>query len=142
MQCKHWKPIKGRCKREAVSDGLCRIHFDNREAKRPQWKQEQKNALRSNPPKFEGTRTVERYEYHKYLASEEWQLKAKQKKEENPNCSLCNRTIGLHTHHRTYVRCGNENQHDLVVLCSDCHDLFHKNYEYQEVGYFKPKKEK
>lgn len=140
MQCKNWKPIKGRCKREAVADGLCKIHNESRAAKRPQWKQEQNNALRNNPPQFLGTRTVERYQYREYLQSYEWINKAKQKKLENPNFSLCNRTIGLHTHHRTYVRCGSENQHDLVVLCSDCHKLFHDNYEYQSVGYFTPRK--
>lgn len=76
--------------------------------------------------------------YEKYIASPEWKAKAKEARERNRKCSLCNRSgLELHVHHRTYVRLGNEKKSDLVVLCSDCHKMFHKYYEYDgSVGCF------
>jgi hypothetical protein len=91
--------------------------------------------------KFRGERTISNYEI--YLQSPEWKAKASALKKENPNCSICNRKGTLHTHHRTYVRCGKEDKFDLVVLCADCHALFHKFYIYDgAVGYFVPKGQK
>lgn len=89
--------------------------------------------------KFSGSKSVKTDKYTAYLLSGEWIEKAKREKEINPNCSVCNRRGILHVHHRTYVRCGNEERGDLIVLCSDCHALFHKFYKYDgRVGYFKP----
>ena len=79
--------------------------------------------------------------YEDYLNSEQWKIRAAQERKLNPNCSLCNRKGLLHVHHRTYVRLGNERQGDLVVLCDDCHSLFHRFYRYDgQVGYFIPTK--
>lgn len=90
---------------------------------------------------FDGNQSVKAIDYKEYLKSKEWQEKSIKEKEKNPNCSLCNGKGKLHTHHRTYVRCGNERDGDLIVLCSECHDLFHKFYEYDGmVGYFKKRK--
>ena len=87
------------------------------------------------------SRSVSRQEYHAYLESEQWKQKAAAKKRENPRCSLCNRTSKvMHTHHRTYVRCGNEAEFDLTVLCDDCHKMFHQNYDYSDnAGCFIPR---
>ena len=75
--------------------------------------------------------------YHEYLQSEVWKERARLERGRNPNCSLCNRKGMLHVHHRTYVRLGNEKDGDLVVLCDECHELFHKNYVYQStLGHF------
>ena len=87
---------------------------------------------------FDGNQTVKAHEYKDYLQSPEWKQKAEREKEKNPNCSLCNRKGVLHVHHRTYVRCGDEREGDLVVLCADCHKMFHNFYEYDgKVGTFK-----
>lgn len=87
--------------------------------------------------KFDGNKTVKTSEYSLYLQSPEWREKANKEKEKNPNCSLCNRKGELHVHHRTYVRCGQEQDGDLIVLCSDCHNIFHKCYKYDgRVGHF------
>jgi len=94
------------------------------------------------PTEFRGEKTVKTSEYDEYLQSDEWKEKAKRYKEENPNCSLCNRRGVLHVHHRTYVRCGKEEPLDLVVLCHECHALFHKHYKYSgNTGHFNPRKE-
>ena len=75
--------------------------------------------------------------YHEYLKSDAWKERAKLERQQNPNCSLCNRKGMLHVHHRTYVRLGSEREGDLVVLCDECHELFHKNYVYRsDLGYF------
>jgi len=90
--------------------------------------------------KFRGEKTVKTSRYDEYLQSEEWKNKASSYKKNNPNCGICNRTGILHVHHRTYVRCGKEEVMDLIVLCSECHKLFHDHYKYDgRVGYFKPK---
>lgn len=90
-------------------------------------------------PEFRGQRTVGPKQYESYLQSEEWKTKSRAERETNPNCSLCNRKGILHVHHRTYVRLGCEEKLDLIVLCSDCHALFHEHYKYDgRVGHFKP----
>lgn len=42
-------------------------------------------------------------------------------------CQVCNAPRQLHVHHRTYKRRGAELERDLVVLCGDCHVLFHEH---------------
>lgn len=90
--------------------------------------------------KFEGKKTVKSSQYEVYLQSEAWTQKSRREREKNPNCSFCNRKGVLHVHHRTYVRLGEEKEGDLVVVCSDCHDIFHQYYKYDSrVGHFTPK---
>lgn len=89
--------------------------------------------------KFFGNKTSIPYE--KYIQSEQWRRRSIQEKNFNHNkCSLCHRSGILHTHHSTYVRLGNEQHGDLVVLCENCHTIFHNFYEYSGlVGHFIPK---
>ena len=43
-------------------------------------------------------------------------------------CQVCNTDKSiLDTHHRTYERLGRELDGDLIVLCRDCHRIFHEN---------------
>lgn len=46
-------------------------------------------------------------------------------------CQVCNQGNSIQVHHRTYATHGFEhlNMMDLVVLCSDCHGLFHGHKE-------------
>jgi 5-methylcytosine-specific restriction endonuclease McrA len=41
-------------------------------------------------------------------------------------CRLCGEREGLHQHHRTYERFGEERVGDLTTLCAQCHKVFHK----------------
>lgn len=68
--------------------------------------------------------------YQDYLNSDEWKQKAGRERLKNPRCSLCNQRDRLHVHHRTYKNIGDEQEGDLVVLCANCHELFHLFYEY------------
>jgi hypothetical protein len=40
-------------------------------------------------------------------------------------CQVCNSPHNPEVHHRTYKRLGDERPNDLIVLCSDCHAVFH-----------------
>jgi hypothetical protein len=70
-------------------------------------------------------------DYQEYLASAGWREKAIQAKTRaGHRCQVCNQSANavlLDTHHRTYVRLGDEWPEDLIVLCRDCHGLFHEN---------------
>ena len=65
--------------------------------------------------------------YEQYLRTDHW-LKVRDAAIERANhrCALCNSTVNLHAHHRTYERLGRELPGDITVLCSACHDKFHE----------------
>lgn len=71
---------------------------------------------------------------HQYLQSPEWKaLKQLKLKQSNHKCQLCNSTTNLHLHHLTYDRLGNELITDLILLCSQCHQLQHDHYGYDRL---------
>lgn len=65
--------------------------------------------------------------YAEYLRSPEWDRRRKRKlAAAGYRCQLCNAgNTRLDVHHRTYERRGSERDADLIVLCADCHGLFH-----------------
>ncbi len=66
--------------------------------------------------------------YKEYLQTDHWKKtrEAAYKSAEN-RCQVCNAANRpLHAHHRTYVNRGDEKSTDLIVLCEDCHKLFHQ----------------
>lgn len=64
--------------------------------------------------------------YNEYLLTPEWQEKrAYMLKRARYRCQLCNESKPLNVHHRTYERRGHEDYADLIVLCGDCHKLYH-----------------
>jgi len=66
--------------------------------------------------------------YPDYLDTPEWQARRKiMLAQAGYRCQVCNRDRSLHVHHRTYERRGNEHPADLIVLCDECHKLFHDN---------------
>jgi len=76
---------------------------------------ERKRALRTMP-------------YREFLQTPEWQATRKAAlKRAGYRCQTCAKAGQMHVHHRTYVNRGAERPADLIVLCADCHDLFHKN---------------
>jgi hypothetical protein len=68
-------------------------------------------------------------EYHEYIQSWQWKEKADSyKKKAGNRCQLCHVSgyaRPLHVHHNNYYRLGVERDTDLVVLCADCHKIFH-----------------
>jgi hypothetical protein len=64
--------------------------------------------------------------YKEYLKTTEWAVLRRIKLQEaNHRCQVCNGDGELHVHHRTYERIRMELLTDLIVLCADCHRLFH-----------------
>ncbi len=73
--------------------------------------------------------TVPEFKYSVYLQSPEWLSKSRAEKVKAKwRCMTCNKPGDngtLHTHHRTYENIGHEQPGDLIVLCDECHKLFH-----------------
>ncbi len=65
--------------------------------------------------------------YKEYLRSEHWQnTKARYYAARRRECWVCGTKQGIHLHHITYKRLGAELLNDLVPLCGEHHDAFHK----------------
>ncbi len=69
--------------------------------------------------------------YYEYIASPEWRAKAEAAKmRAGYRCQVCNvgasKSTQLNAHHRCYERLGDERPEDIIVLCRDCHALFHQ----------------
>jgi hypothetical protein len=64
--------------------------------------------------------------YPEYLETPEWQQRRRiMLKHAEHRCQVCNQDRQLRVHHRTYERRGNEQPGDLIVLCDECHALYH-----------------
>lgn len=64
--------------------------------------------------------------YQDYLNSDLWQEKKKWILEcFNNECQKCKTKKGLNVHHKNYDSVGNENIHDVTVLCFKCHKEEH-----------------
>lgn len=66
--------------------------------------------------------------YTYYLKSYHWERIRNDIKLRDRSCRLCNNENKLQVHHRTYDRLGFELGEDLILLCGDCHQMFH-NYQ-------------
>jgi len=65
--------------------------------------------------------------YEQYLRTDHWlNVRDAAIKRANLRCVLCNSTVNLQVHHRTYERLGRELPGDLTVLCIICHERFHE----------------
>ena len=67
--------------------------------------------------------------YQDYLQTDHWKTTRRAAiKAAHKRCQVCNAgDRRLEVHHRTYDRRGMEAPEDLIVLCDECHDLFHQN---------------
>lgn len=66
--------------------------------------------------------------YADYLLTPEWEARRKAMlKAAGYRCMVCNRDRVTNVHHRTYERRGVEHPSDLIVLCDECHMLFHRH---------------
>lgn len=64
--------------------------------------------------------------YETYLRSAEWRAKREWALERaGRRCQVCNGRDRPEVHHRTYANLGAELPGDLLVLCDDCHHLYH-----------------
>lgn len=64
--------------------------------------------------------------YVEYLQTSEWkETRLRKLKRAKFRCQLCGKNDKLNVHHTSYVNRGNENDTDLIVLCVECHSLYH-----------------
>ncbi len=66
--------------------------------------------------------------YRDYLYSIHWDRKRTLFRDslKNPfTCYICKSSDNIHVHHRSYKNIGNEDLHDLVELCANCHSKVH-----------------
>jgi len=71
---------------------------------------------------------LKRMPYRLFLESAYWfAVSTVAKSRAGMRCSVCNSADGIQAHHRTYDNHGYEHSHmnDIVVLCANCHGLFH-----------------
>lgn len=74
----------------------------------------------------EGART--QLPYSEYLKTAHWQLRRERALDRaGHHCQVCHAIELLEVHHNTYERLGHERDADLVVLCRNCHQLFHND---------------
>lgn len=67
-----------------------------------------------------------RNSYADYLKTEYWKTRRQRALQKALfACQLCKCTECLDVHHNTYERIGGELDSDLIVLCRECHELFH-----------------
>lgn len=78
-------------------------------------------------------RYLQQLPYAEYLKTDHWkEMRQRELKRAGFRCQVCNISrVQLHVHHRTYENRGNEQRGDLIVLCADCHETFHKSGKLQ-----------
>ncbi len=71
---------------------------------------------------------IARRSLKEYFETPEWRAKSSRAKIRAGNrCQVCGRSdVQLETHHNSYERLGEELPVDLVVLCRDCHQIYHE----------------
>ena len=65
--------------------------------------------------------------YKLYLQTKHWQhFRGETLKFAQYKCQLCNcKDKELNVYHRDYINLGYETFNDVIVLCGDCHKIFH-----------------
>jgi len=114
---KEWNAFQGYLKsNEYLYDGKNRrVRRKARIAKKQKVKRDNQKVLKSMHYSSE------------YLKSEHWQKLRKRVKRRDKRCKLCNSSVKMQVHHRSYKNMGDSEKEikDLVLLCGDCHSLFH-----------------
>lgn len=108
-----------------------RVGSPERNADHPGRRDYPQIQLCTDQERRESQATVTPGDYDDYLTSDEWAVRRTYYiAKAMGRCQICNKAggpngRGLNAHHRTYARVGAELDADVVVLCRDCHALFH-----------------
>lgn len=94
-----------------------------------------------NPRKYSGSEMSQREHllslpYDEYLLTLHWQSVRKTAlKKADYKCQACSgNDTKLHVHHNSYENLGEERDSDLIVLCENCHALFHGKHKSGQKG--------
>lgn len=64
--------------------------------------------------------------YRNYLQTKHWKnIRNKIRNKYNGKCQICCSTNNINVHNNTYERIGKEDENDLILLCQECHEIFH-----------------
>ena len=130
-----WPLLKGKEYREERRRRQQQARLKEPEQERPEREQEERNYgpgrqddgdRRAHPVRPRDLRVMP---YEDYLQTPHWKHRREDKlRAAGRRCQVCNRgSRTLDVHHRTYERRGQELDEDLIVLCRECHDIFHKH---------------
>tara|TARA_Y100000034_G_scaffold127221_1_gene179699 strand:+ start:1020 stop:1658 length:639 start_codon:yes stop_codon:yes gene_type:complete len=73
--------------------------------------------------------------HRSYIGSKEWKARARDLRTRRGNqCEICGSSRFCQVHHNTYISKGDEDELDLIVLCADCHSIFHRRNGSRLVG--------
>lgn len=79
--------------------------------------------------------------YDEYLKTGHWQsVRDECNSRFWSRCAICASDRDLDVHHRTYENIGCERSYDVVLLCRDCHGIFHSNGKILEKQYLASKR--
>jgi len=124
---------------------ITQANLDNKKTKKLNPTRDQHNKRLAEFISFHRTSGDKRKKlYEKFLNSELWDdRRTKLFGEYDKACEVCNSEKIVQVHHNNYAQIlGEERNKDLVILCKDCHNLFHsKSYvkdpsKYQSNGYW------
>jgi 5-methylcytosine-specific restriction endonuclease McrA len=91
-------------------------------------KRQFQESIRKSEEKLQRDEELRWMPYQDYLGTDEWSERRKIViRRAEFKCQICAADGKLHVHHRTYARRGVERIADMIALCADCHELFHKN---------------
>lgn len=95
--------------------------------KTPGWEQDDERIFIPANENPEEVQRLKKLPYRDYLASDHWQrIRAYALDHAKRRCQVCNSGGKVDVHHRSYEHRGEERFSDVIILCRDCHDLFHK----------------
>jgi 5-methylcytosine-specific restriction endonuclease McrA len=73
--------------------------------------------------------------YDEYLNTDHWRRVSRKKLNQVGNrCQRCGKHKNLNVHHLTYRTRGHEKMVDLMVLCGECHEAFHRSHRLSTRG--------
>lgn len=125
QSCGNLLTVSGRTELQEIRRGCNLVCNSCNEAER---REREKRWKEENAAEETRLRELQTMPYPEYLKIPEWESrKAQHLKSTGYRCQVCNSSnIPLHVHHRTYERRGYENFKDLIVLCEECHRLYHE----------------
>lgn len=123
---KEWIAFSGYLKSKEYKYGAKTLHF---------WKYGGPVTIikKARSPK-ESQEYLKSLSYKDYLNTNHWKILRNKVLIRDQRCKICNSMEKLNAHHRSYLNKGNPSKEldDIVLLCKDCHELFHKNSKIKE----------
>lgn len=121
-----WRKVCKECLKQIFKE---RANYGKSEDEVSKFKEYIESQKKYYENELEIQRNLKTMPYQDYLKTSHWQERRQRHLQSaGYRCQICNSNDDiLDVHHRTYERRGSELFTDLIVLCRDCHNLFHKS---------------